>query len=153
MKRFHVNVAVKDIESSVGFYSKLFGAEPTVLHPDYAKWMLDDLKVNFAISARGRAAGIDHLGIQVESNGELAEVTGRLKNAGMAVLDQKDTACCYARSDKGWVMDPQGVVWETFHTTGVHTSYGDDTLLRNVVPAGGGKSSCCGAGASITAEG
>lgn len=144
MKRMHVNVAVESIEASTRFYTHLFGAEPSVRHPDYAKWMLDDPKVNFAISARGSGKGIDHLGIQVESGEELAEVTGRLKAAGEAVLDQKEAACCYAKSDKGWVQDPQGVIWETFHTTGTHTSYGDDTLVRTVVAAaGGGKASCC----------
>ena len=104
--------------------------------------MLDDPRVNFAIAARGRAAGLDHLGIQVESAEELAEVTGRLKSAGQFVLDQKDAACCYAKSDKGWVHNPQGIVWETFHTKGPHTAYGDNTLIERIVP-GSGKASCC----------
>lgn len=142
MKRLHVNLSVENLEDSVRFYSTLFGAEPTVRHVDYAKWMLDDPRVNFAIAARGRATGLDHLGIQVESGDELAEVTGRLRAAGRFVLDQKDAACCYARSDKGWAHDPQGIVWETFHTKGPHTTYGDDTLIEQTVP-GSGKASCC----------
>lgn len=156
MKRMHVNLSVESIEQSTAFYTQLFGAEPTVRHGDYAKWMLDDPKVNFAISARGHATGVDHLGIQVESDGELADVTERLKSAGQFVLDQKDTACCYAKSDKGWVLDPQGIVWETFFTKGAHTSYGDDTLIRNVVPGGvpakGGSASCCGPRVTAAAE-
>lgn len=141
MKRLHVNVAVNDLDKSIRFYSTLFGAEPNVRQPDYAKWMLDDPRVNFAIAARGRGSGIDHLGIQVESAAELAEVTSRLKAAGEAVFDQKDAQCCYAKSDKGWVRDPQGVVWETFHTTGQITAYGDDTEVAALDrPA---KASCC----------
>ncbi len=145
MKRLHVNLGVDNLDRSIAFYSTLFGAEPTVRHADYAKWMLDEPCVNFAITARGRATGLDHLGIQVESGDELAEVTGRLKSAGQFVLDQKDAACCYAKSDKGWVEDPQGIVWETFHTKGQHTTYGDETLVSTVVPAAGqGKGPCCG---------
>jgi catechol 2,3-dioxygenase-like lactoylglutathione lyase family enzyme len=142
MKRMHVNLAVENLDGSIKFYSSLFGVEPTVRHGDYAKWMLDDPRVNFAIATRGRAAGLDHLGIQAESGDELAEITGRLKSAGEFVLDQKGAACCYAKSDKGWVQDPQGIVWETFHTTGSHTTYGDDTLVEMVVPTSG-KASCC----------
>jgi catechol 2,3-dioxygenase-like lactoylglutathione lyase family enzyme len=150
----HVNLAVESIEDSIEFYSTLFGVEPTVRHDDYAKWMLDDPRVNFAIAARGRAVGLDHLGIQVESGDELADVTGRLKSAGQFVLDQKDAACCYAKSDKGWVQDPQGVVWETFHTKGPHVTYGDDTLINMVVPAAGtGKASCCSPKADVMARG
>jgi catechol 2,3-dioxygenase-like lactoylglutathione lyase family enzyme len=154
MKRMHVNLAVEDLEASVAFYSMLFGAAPSVRHVDYAKWLLDDPRVNFAIAARGRAPGLDHLGIQVESGEELAEVTGRLKAAGQFVLDQKDAACCYARSDKGWVHDPQGVVWETFHTKGAHTSYGEDTLIERVIPAAGsGKAPCCAPKVAATVGG
>ena len=142
MKRMHVNLAVENLDASIKFYLNLFGAQPMVCHDDYAKWMLDDPRVNFAISARGRGVGLDHLGIQVESGDELAEVTGRLRSAGEFVLNQKDAACCYAKSDKGWVHDPQGIVWETFHTTGPHTTYGDETLINAVVSAPG-KASCC----------
>jgi catechol 2,3-dioxygenase-like lactoylglutathione lyase family enzyme len=142
MKRLHVNVAVNDLDQSIRFYSTLFGAEPSVRQPDYAKWMLDDPRVNFAIAARGSGAGIDHLGIQVESASELAEVTGRLKAAGESVFDQKNASCCYAKSDKGWARDPQGVVWETFHTTQQITDYGDDTAVAALErPAT--KASCC----------
>src|SRR5277367_365884 len=114
MKRLHVHVSVDDLDRSIGFYSTLFGAEPSVLKPDYAKWMLDDPRVNFAISARGRAgSGIDHLGIQVEDATELGEVTARLKTADGPVHAQGQTTCCYADSEKSWILDPQGVSWET----------------------------------------
>src|SRR5690606_18575369 len=96
------------------FYATLFAAEPSVHKPDYAKWMLDDPRVNFAISARGRGAGLDHLGIQVESEAELRDVAGRLRGADRVIVEQSDAACCYARSDKAWVADPQGLAWETF---------------------------------------
>lgn len=127
MKRLHVNIEVADLARSVAFYTTLFDAEPTVLKPDYAKWMLDDPRVNLSISTRcGRAPGIDHLGIQVESAAELGALAGRLKAAGAPHVDQADARCCYARGDKTWVRDPQGVAWETFHTTGTSTRYGED---------------------------
>lgn len=126
MKRFHVHVAVTDLDASVCFYTSLFGCAPSVLQPDYAKWQLDDPRVNFAISARGRAAGLDHLGIQVEAAGELADVCTRLAQAGETLLEQPGTTCCYARSDKAWVHDPQGIAWETFLTLGAATTYGID---------------------------
>ena len=126
MKRLHVHVAVEDLAKSIGFYSTLFGARPVVLKDDYAKWMLDDPRVNFAISDRSRLTGVDHLGIQVESGEELAELAGRLKAAGEVTRDQEATTCCYARSDKAWVNDPGGLRWETFHTLGEATSYGED---------------------------
>lgn len=129
MKRLHVNLAVDDLERSVRFYSALFAAEPTVLKPDYAKWMLDDPRVNFAISARGRKPGLDHLGIQVEDEDELKEVYGRLKGAERPVLEQGAVTCCYARSEKAWISDPQGVAWEAFLTHGESTVYGEDTDL------------------------
>src|SRR6201991_2237068 len=117
MKRLHVHVSVDDIPHSIGFYSALFAAQPAVVKPDYAKWMLDDPRVNFAISAReGRASGVDHLGIQVESDGELRELSGRLKAAGESTRDQESTTCCYAQSNKAWVNDPTGLRWETFFT-------------------------------------
>jgi predicted enzyme related to lactoylglutathione lyase len=130
MKRMHVHVAVEDIASAVPFYSALFAAEPAVVKPDYAKWMLDDPRVNFAISARGRAPGLDHLGIQVESEDELHEVYARLHAAGGDVSEQGETACCYAKSEKSWIDDPAGVAWEAFYTTGENTFYGDGTGER-----------------------
>lgn len=126
MKRLHVHVAVDDLAQSMGFYSTLFGAEPSVVKSDYAKWMLDDPRVNFAISSRGRAAGLDHLGIQAHESAELDEISGRLKAAGAETLDEAATTCCYAQSDKTWVTDPSGIRWETFHTFGESTVYGDD---------------------------
>jgi catechol 2,3-dioxygenase-like lactoylglutathione lyase family enzyme len=126
MKRLHVSVAVKDLTESVRFYSILFGAEPTVIKPDYAKWMLEDPRVNFAISTRSKRAGLDHLGIQVDSKDELGEVTGRLASADQSILDQNQATCCYARSDKAWVADPQGIAWETFFSFGQSAVYGED---------------------------
>ena len=125
MKRMHVHVSVANIENAVGFYSALFATKPTVVKDDYAKWMLDDPRVNFAISTRGREPGLDHLGIQVESETELHEVYARLKTAGSPVIEQGKTACCYAKSEKSWIADPAGISWETFHTTGRNISYGD----------------------------
>lgn len=126
MKRFHVHAAVVDIEQSIEFYSKLFAGEPTVRKPDYAKWMLDDPRVNFAISKRGQGAGINHLGIQIETAAELDEVSARLNQLGTETLKQDSAACCYAKSDKHWVTDPQGLVWETFHTLAEIPIYGED---------------------------
>jgi len=124
MKRMHVHVSVEDIANAVGFYSALFAAKPAVVKDDYAKWMLEDPRVNFAISTRGRAPGLDHLGIQVESAGELQEVYARLREAGGAILEQGHTTCCYAKSEKSWIDDPAGISWETFHTTAEATDYG-----------------------------
>ncbi|WP_342728570.1 ArsI/CadI family heavy metal resistance metalloenzyme [Bradyrhizobium sp. B097] len=147
MKRMHVHVAVKDIHQSVDFYSALFGAEPTVVKSDYAKWMLDDPRVNFAISTRGREPGLDHLGIQVESAEELGEVYGRLRKAGGEVIEQGQTVCCYARSEKSWTDDPAGIAWETFHTTGESIVYGDGSGERSARVAheklDGQQSACC----------
>jgi predicted enzyme related to lactoylglutathione lyase len=131
MKRLHVHVAVNDLQHSIGFYSALFAAEPTVTKPDYAKWMLDDPRVNFAISTRGRQAGLDHLGIQVENKDELREIYGRLQKAGGNVIDQGQTSCCYAKSEKSWIDDPAGISWETFLTSGESTNYGDGTGERD----------------------
>ncbi len=138
MKRLHVHVAVDEIELSVRFYSALFGAAPSVLKSDYAKWMLDDPRVNFAISSRGRVAGLDHLGIQVEDAAELTEAYGRLKAAERPVLEQGATTCCYAKSEKAWVQDPSGIAWETFLTRGESTTYGEDAL-----PAAKADDACC----------
>jgi predicted enzyme related to lactoylglutathione lyase len=129
MKRLHVHVSVEDLHDSVRFYSTLFAAEPTVLKPDYAKWMLDDPRVNFAISQRGAALGVEHLGIQVETPDELHEVYGRLQQAGGPVLEEGATTCCYHKSEKSWISDPQGISWETFLTSGESTVYGDSPAL------------------------
>lgn len=124
MKRLHVHIAVDDLSRSVAFYSTLFATQPTVLKDDYAKWMLDDPRVNLAISARGAAPGVEHLGIQAESGEELAEVYARLKAADAPVLEEGATVCCYAKSEKSWVSDPAGVPWEVFHTVGESAVYG-----------------------------
>jgi hypothetical protein len=116
MKRFHVHLHVEDIAKSVGFYSKLFAAGPARLEADYAKWMLEDPPVNFAISTRGAQPGIDHLGFQTDDPAELAVMKARAEAADMALLDEGETTCCYARSEKHWVTDPQGIAWEHFHT-------------------------------------
>jgi predicted enzyme related to lactoylglutathione lyase len=131
MKRMHVHVAVEDIANAIGFYSALFAAQPAVVKPDYAKWMLDDPRVNFAISTRGRQAGLDHLGIQVENSDELHEVYARLHKAGGNVIEQGQTSCCYAKSEKSWIDDPAGIAWETFLTSGESTNYGDGTGERD----------------------
>jgi len=146
MKRLHVHVAVDDLDRSIGFYATLFGAAPSVRKDDYAKWMLDDPRVNFAISARGRAAGIDHLGLQADSDGELRELAGRLKAAGERTHDEEQATCCYARSNKSWVNDPSGVRWETFFTFGEATQYGEEQESA-VEPRGPreacGEGKCC----------
>lgn len=130
MKRLHVHVGVADLDKSIGFYSTLFGVEPTITKADYAKWMLEDPRVNFAISAGNHAAsGVEHLGIQVESDAELAEVYGRLKAADRPVLEEGATTCCYAKSEKSWIADPDGVIWEAFYTSGEATVYGDSPVL------------------------
>jgi lactoylglutathione lyase len=116
MKRFHVHTHVQDLPKSIAFYSRMFGAEPTRVESDYAKWMLDDPRVNFAISSRGGKTGVDHLGIQTDTEEELAELKARAQAADMALLDEGETTCCYARSEKHWITDPQGVAWEHFHT-------------------------------------
>ena len=124
MKRMHVHVAVNDLHQSISFYSALFATQPTVVKADYAKWILDDPCVNFAISTRGKQPGLDHLGIQVESKGELNDVYVRLRQAGGAMIEQGETTCCYAKSEKSWIDDPAGISWETFFTTGESADYG-----------------------------
>jgi catechol 2,3-dioxygenase-like lactoylglutathione lyase family enzyme len=116
MKRMHIHISVDNLDRSIGFYSQLFGAQPSVQKPDYAKWMLDDPRVNFAISQRGEKPGLNHLGIQTESDDELAGIKARLDEAEMAVLSEPGTTCCYAKSDKHWVQDPSGIAWEAYHT-------------------------------------
>lgn len=128
MKRFHVHVSVTNLSDSVRFYRELFAAEPAVLKSDYAKWMLEDPRINFAISERGGPSGVRHLGLQVEGSGELEEVYGRLKQAQRPVLEEGATTCRYAKSEKSWIADPQGVQWETFLTMGESTVYGRDSL-------------------------
>ena len=125
MKRMHVHVAVENLQYSIGFYPALFATQPAVIKTDYAKWMLDDPRVNFAISTRGRQPGLDHLGIQVEDKMELNEVYARLRQAGGTIIEQGQTSCCYAKSEKSWIDDPAGIAWETFLTTGESTNYGD----------------------------
>ena len=125
MKRFHVHVAVPDLEKGIRFYSTFFGSEPTVVKPDYAKWMLDDPRVNFAISQRGGKPGVNHLGLQVDDDRELTEIHARLQAADSSVVEEKNVACCYARSDKYWVTDPAGVAWESFHSLGTVPFYGE----------------------------
>lgn len=148
MKRFHLHVGVDDLAKSIGFYSTLFGVGPDVTKPDYAKWMLDDPCVNFAISSRGSQPGVDHVGIQCEDGEELAVLATRLKAAGETTVDEEATTCCYARSDKSWVSDPSGIRWETFHTFGEATTYGEDaphmspSAAACCAPAQA-KSSCC----------
>jgi catechol 2,3-dioxygenase-like lactoylglutathione lyase family enzyme len=126
MKRLHVHASVKDLSESVRFYSALFAAEPTVLKADYAKWMLDDPRVNFAISTRSEQIGINHLGIQAESAEELAQIESRARDAELDARAESGGSCCYARSDKHWLTDPQGIVWEAFHTLGDIPVYGSD---------------------------
>ena len=127
MKRFHVHVSVDDLAKSIHFYKALFGVEPTVLKDDYAKWMLDDPRVNFAISKRGDTPGVNHLGIQVEDDDELQDMRDKLTRADRPVFDQEDAACCYAESRKHWVEDPQGIAWETFHTLSSIPVFGEDS--------------------------
>lgn len=134
MKRFHVHIHVDDLPRSIGFYSRLFGAEPARIESDYAKWMLDDPRINFAISTRGDKPGLDHLGFQVDDTTELAALKSRAESAEMALLDEGETTCCYARSEKHWITDPQGIAWEHFHTLG-------DIPVFNEKSAAGG--ACC----------
>jgi hypothetical protein len=127
MKRFHVHVSVNNLPESIGFYSKLFGTQPTVTKGDYAKWMLEDPRINFAISQRGHAPGVNHLGFQVDSEPELALLRDQVAQADIAALEEEGAACCYAKSDKYWVQDPQGIAWETFHTLGTIPVFGEDS--------------------------
>ncbi len=130
MKRFHVHVAVHDLEQSIRFYSALFGAEPSVKKDDYAKWMLEDPRINFAISNRSDKAGVNHLGLQAENGAELEDIGSRLAQADVATTAQKGASCCYAKSDKYWTVDPQGIAWESFHTLDSVPTYGSDTRTK-----------------------
>ena len=166
MKRLHVHVSVADLDQSIRFYSTLFATTPSVTKSDYAKWMLDDPRVNFAISTHGgKAGGLDHLGIQVETQDELQEVYGRLQQADRPVLDEGATTCCYAQSQKSWIADPQGLSWEIFLTSGESTVYGDSADLGAIrtttmdatesgaccapKPALVAAAPCCGPGATV----
>jgi lactoylglutathione lyase len=137
MKRFHVHLHVDDLARSIGFYSKLFAIDPVRTERDYAKWMLDDPPVNFAISTRGAQPGIDHLGIQTDDAAELATLKARAEAADMALLDEGETTCCYARSEKHWITDPQGIAWEHFHTLG------NIPVFNEAAHPAGGQSACC----------
>jgi len=137
MKRFHVHAHVEDLAASIAFYTKLFAAEPVRVQEDYAKWMLEDPRINFAISTRGAKPGVDHLGIQTDTESELDELKARVKAADMALLDEGQTTCCYARSDKHWLTDPQGIAWEHFHTLG------SIPVFSEKAAAGAEASACC----------
>ena len=127
MKRLHVSLAVSDLDQSIDFYTSLFGAAPTVVKPDYAKWMLEDPRVNFVLDVNGCSPGVNHLGIQVDSDAELSGITERLASAEAPLVNERAAECCYARSDKSWSLNPQGIPWEAFHTHGTIDSYGADT--------------------------
>jgi catechol-2,3-dioxygenase len=150
MKRFHVHLHVEDLAQSIGFYSRLFAAAPTRVESDYAKWMLDDPRVNFAISTRGSKPGLDHLGFQVDEASELADLKARAESADLALLDEGTTTCCYARSEKHWVTDPQGIAWEHFHTLGNIPVFNEGATEAKAAACcapsepKATKSSCCG---------
>lgn len=141
MRRFHLHIGVDDIERNVRFYSALFGAAPTVQKPDYAKWMLEDPRINFAISARGAKPGVDHLGIQVDNDGELDAMRGQMVAADAASIEHEDAACCYSTSNKYWVQDPQGIAWEAYHTLGSIPVFGQSR--PSAIKVGAAKSGAC----------
>src|SRR5271169_921057 len=143
MKRFHVHVAVSDLSKSIAFYSAIFGEQPNVVKADYAKWMLEDPRINFAISDRGHAPGVNHLGLQAEDDAELEAIHANLQKADTTVLPEKDAHCCYAKSDKYWVTDPQGIAWESFRSLGSVPLYGEE---HEAIPGPGGSNGatdCC----------
>lgn len=139
MKRFHVHVTVKDLAANIRFYSTAFGMPPTVEKPDYAKWMMDDPRINFAISTHGARPGLDHLGVQVETDAELVALRTQVEKAKVAALDQPNASCCYARSDKYWTTDPQGIAWETFRTLDAIPVFGETSRE----PAEAAAGACC----------
>ena len=143
MKRFHVHAHVEDLPASIGFYSKLFAAEPTRVEADYAKWMLDDPRINFAISTRGGKPGVDHLGIQTDTEQELVELKSHAEAADMTLLDVGETSCCYARSDKYWLVDPSGIAWEQFHTLGNIPVFGEKAPAAASPTAEATATACC----------
>ncbi|MBE0437023.1 MAG: VOC family protein [Methylomicrobium sp.] len=150
MKRLHIHLSVDDLEKNIAFYSTLFGNEPTVKHDDYAKWLLDDPRVNFAISNRSQQLGLDHLGLQAENEQELAAIKQNLDATQTPIEAQEDTACCYARSDKYWSTDPQGIAWESFHSLSEIPTFNDAKAASDgenpfvCRPAKAATSSCCG---------
>lgn len=149
MQRFHINLTVSDLDRSIGFYTTLFGAEPSKCESDYAKWMLDDPRINFAISTHGKTPGIDHVGLQADDEPGLADIRSRLEQADAPIFDQEDVSCCYARSTKAWIRDPDGVAWETFVSHGDTAVYGDGARESAMRIAGndeiaGNENGCCG---------
>jgi predicted enzyme related to lactoylglutathione lyase len=147
VKRFHVHVAVSDLSKSIAFYSAMFGEQPDVVKPDYAKWMLEDPRINFAISHRGQAPGVNHLGMQADNDAELEAIHANLQRADTAVLAEKDAHCCYARSDKYWVTDPQGIAWESFRSLATIPLFGSaESDISGTTAA-----SSCGSGATAAA--
>ncbi|MEP6703082.1 MAG: ArsI/CadI family heavy metal resistance metalloenzyme [Betaproteobacteria bacterium] len=145
MKRFHVHLGVPDLSASVRFYSDLFGMPPSVEKPDYAKWMLEDPRVNFAISHRGAHAGLNHLGLQAESAAELAGIRTRFEAADDdGIADEHEVSCCYARGNKHWLNDPQGIAWEAFHTLDSVPLFGGDTTAALPAACGTAAVQCCG---------
>jgi catechol 2,3-dioxygenase-like lactoylglutathione lyase family enzyme len=144
MKRFHVHVGVTDLEQSIAFYNGLFGQDPSLIKPDYAKWMLDDPRINFAISVKdGAVKGVEHLGIQVEDQAELGQVYAAMKQAGRPVLEEGATTCCYAQSEKSWIADPEGVAWEVFLTSGEVTVYGSGPAVEEIAAHSASGAACC----------
>jgi catechol 2,3-dioxygenase-like lactoylglutathione lyase family enzyme len=137
MKRIHIHISVDDLDRSIVFYNTLFGTAPTVEKPDYAKWMLDDPLVNFAISQRGAKAGLDHVGIQVDTNEALLEIKTRLDEAELRTLTQEGTTCCYAKSDKHWIVDPSGIAWETYHTLDSAPTFNEPAVAQST------ENACC----------
>jgi lactoylglutathione lyase len=146
MKRFHVHAHVEDLKASIAFYSKMFAAEPTRVESDYAKWMLDDPRINFAISTRGGNPGVDHLGLQTDTAEELLELKVRAEAADMALHGEGETTCCYARSEKHWITDPQGIAWEHFHTLDDIPVFSEARSEASAA-ASADASACCAAGA------
>ena len=152
MKRLHIHVSVKDIKESIRFYNTLFATEPAIVKDDYAKWMLEDPRVNFAISSHRQPAGVNHLGFQVETDEELRGMRAQLQAADAQLIQEDEQHCCYARSDKYWVTDPTGIAWETFHTLATIPVYGEDTAVFNhgastipvAIEASAETSACCG---------
>lgn len=143
MKRMHLHIAVEDLDQSINFYNSLFGATPTVTKADYAKWLLDDPAVNFAISTRGETKGIDHIGIQADNEVELAEIKSRLESAEMDMVSQEGTSCCYAKSDKHWVQDPSGIAWETYNTLESIPTFNDKNTAEDAQAESVSDSACC----------
>ena len=141
MKRFHIHLAVDNLQQNIDFYSALFQSQPSVIQEDYAKWMLEEPRINFAISCRGREAGLDHLGFQVDSDEELENIQHILTSAALPITEQKQAACCYAQSNKYWTVDPQGIAWEAFHSLSSIPMFGKDEAIQMEIPK---KSSCCG---------